>query len=75
MFIKCVVIIVVILVLVQTCDSKRRVQTKFKRKVGGVSDVGNSLLSDERGINFTSQEQSRGFFGHGKLLKALFTYN
>lgn len=66
MFIKCVVIIVVILVLLQTCDSKKRVLTKFKRKVGGVSDVGNSLLADDRGVNFTSKEQSRGFFGHGK---------
>lgn len=65
-YLKCVVILVVILVLVQICDSKKGVTSKFKRKVGDVSDNRNNLLGRGRTNNSSSKANSRGFFGHGK---------
>lgn len=60
MFIRCVVISV-LSVLVQNCDSF--IHLGYMKKRGNLSNV----ISHKR-RNTTAKEQGRGFFGHGKLL-------
>lgn len=58
MFIRCVVISV-LSVLVQNSDSF--IYLGYKRK-----SANGDVISNRRS-NITTQEQARGFFGHGKL--------
>ncbi|XP_052751497.1 uncharacterized protein LOC116412923, partial [Galleria mellonella] len=64
-YVKCLVFILVILILINMCDCKKKdVKTK-KRKVDRSGVMYKNPLTHGRHKNVTSKEQARGFFGSG----------